>query len=263
MADAIAGVDVGQTDRREGPRGRRRRGDGRHRRRDRARRRAGRAGHARRQGRQAVAGHAIRRAGRRRRDDRRDAGRPAPTGSSIDAGQTLILDGEAFIRAANAAGIVVVGRERRMSAPAARSRRHRRRPSRPASRAAAGDACPASTLVAAVDLDRRARAGGGRGHGRRGAHRLPRAVRPRRCGRRRRADGRSSARSRAPFLERGVHVLVEKPMAASLAEADAMLAAGARVRRHARGRPHRALQPGDRRGAAAAARRRASSKCTG
>jgi DUF1009 family protein len=32
---------------------------------------------------------------------------------SIDAGRTLILDGEAFVRAANAAGIVVVGRERR------------------------------------------------------------------------------------------------------------------------------------------------------
>jgi DUF1009 family protein len=31
---------------------------------------------------------------------------------SIDAGKTLILDGEAFIHAADAAGIVVVGRER-------------------------------------------------------------------------------------------------------------------------------------------------------
>jgi DUF1009 family protein len=31
---------------------------------------------------------------------------------SIDAGRTLILDGDAFIAAANAAGIVVVGRER-------------------------------------------------------------------------------------------------------------------------------------------------------
>ncbi len=33
-------------------------------------------------------------------------------GLSIDAGRTLILDGDAFIRAADAAGIVVVGRER-------------------------------------------------------------------------------------------------------------------------------------------------------
>jgi DUF1009 family protein len=31
---------------------------------------------------------------------------------SIDAGRTLVLDGEAFVHAANAAGIVVVGRER-------------------------------------------------------------------------------------------------------------------------------------------------------
>jgi UDP-2,3-diacylglucosamine hydrolase len=33
-------------------------------------------------------------------------------GLSIDAGKTLILDGEGFVRAANAAGIVVVGRAR-------------------------------------------------------------------------------------------------------------------------------------------------------
>jgi DUF1009 family protein len=30
---------------------------------------------------------------------------------SIDAGRTLVLDGDAFIEAANAVGIVVVGRE--------------------------------------------------------------------------------------------------------------------------------------------------------
>ena len=40
----------------------------------------------------------------------------------------------------------------------------------------------------------------------------------------RRADGRALEVAR-PFLERGVHVLVEKPMAASLAEADALIAA--------------------------------------
>jgi DUF1009 family protein len=33
-------------------------------------------------------------------------------GLSIDAGRTLVLDGDAFLRAANAAGIVVVGRAR-------------------------------------------------------------------------------------------------------------------------------------------------------
>lgn len=33
-------------------------------------------------------------------------------GLSIDAGKTLILDGDAFVRAANDAGIVVIGRER-------------------------------------------------------------------------------------------------------------------------------------------------------
>ena len=52
-----------------------------------------------------------------------------------------------------------------------------------------------------------------------------------------------------PFLERGIAVLVEKPMARSLAEADAMIAAAADVRRDARRRAHRALQSGGRRGA--------------
>ncbi len=33
-------------------------------------------------------------------------------GLSIDAGKTLVLDGDAFVRAADAAGIVVVGRRR-------------------------------------------------------------------------------------------------------------------------------------------------------
>jgi DUF1009 family protein len=33
-------------------------------------------------------------------------------GLSIDAGRTLVLDGGAFVRAADAAGIVVVGRGR-------------------------------------------------------------------------------------------------------------------------------------------------------
>jgi hypothetical protein len=32
-------------------------------------------------------------------------------GLSIDAGRTLVLDGDAFIRAADEAGVVVVGRE--------------------------------------------------------------------------------------------------------------------------------------------------------
>jgi DUF1009 family protein len=34
-------------------------------------------------------------------------------GLSIDAGRTLVLDGDAFVRAADAVAIVVVGRERR------------------------------------------------------------------------------------------------------------------------------------------------------
>ena len=66
-----------------------------------------------------------------------------------------------------------------------------------------------------------------------------------------------------PFLERGVAVLVEKPMARTLAEADALLDAAARLRRDARGRPHGTLQPGRGRGAAAGYERRGSSRCIG
>ncbi len=47
------------------------------------------------------------------------------------------------------------------------------------------------------------------------------------------------------FLERGVHVLVEKPMAASLAEADALIAVADRSGAPAGGGPHRAVQPRD------------------
>ena len=45
-----------------------------------------------------------------------------------------------------------------------------------------------------------------------------------------------------PFLEAGVPVLVEKPMARTLAEADEMIAAAAAPRRRAGRRPHRAVQ---------------------
>jgi DUF1009 family protein len=38
--------------------------------------------------------------------------RAGATGLSLDAGRTLLLDGEAFVSAANAAGITVVGRAR-------------------------------------------------------------------------------------------------------------------------------------------------------
>ena len=40
------------------------------------------------------------------------------TALSIDAGKTLVLDGEAFIEAADDAGIAVVGRSRRHEARA-------------------------------------------------------------------------------------------------------------------------------------------------
>ena len=75
MADAIAGLDIGQTDRREASGRRGGRGDGRHRRGDRSRRTAGRRRRAHHQGGEAEPGHALRRAGDRARDDSGDARR--------------------------------------------------------------------------------------------------------------------------------------------------------------------------------------------
>ena len=148
-------------------------------------------------------------------------------GLSIDAGRTLILDGDAFIRAADEAGIVVVGRGRRDAlTERLRLGGDRRRPSRPASCADLRRRMPGVGFVAAVDLvgDRAQAAVDG-----------TTAEALTRC--------RSVARARVdavvvavptadhlavarPFLERGIHVLVEKPMAASLDEADELVAAG-------------------------------------
>ena len=66
-----------------------------------------------------------------------------------------------------------------------------------------------------------------------------------------------------PFLAAGVHVLVEKPMARSLAEADDMIARGRRRPARPRRRPDRALQSGRRSGAAAADAIRGSSRSIG
>ena len=51
-------------------------------------------------------------------------------------------------------------------------------------------------------------------------------------------------RGRRAFLERGIATMVEKPLATSLAEAEAARRAGRGARRAAPGRPHRAVQPG-------------------
>ena len=117
------------------------------------------------------------------------------TAISIDAGRTLIVDGEWFFEAANAAGIAVVGRRAlegsRAEAPPRRG--DRRRPSGQASRPAARrdrrraagrrgrSGCRASSAAAAGQ--RRARARG-----------LPGAVRSGGCG-----DGRGADRA-APCI---------------------------------------------------------------
>jgi predicted dehydrogenase len=49
-----------------------------------------------------------------------------------------------------------------------------------------------------------------------------------------------------PFLERGISVLVEKPMTRTLAEADELIAAASASGATLAGRPYRALQPGRR-----------------
>ena len=65
-----------------------------------------------------------------------------------------------------------------------------------------------------------------------------------------------------PFLSSGVSVLVEKPMARSLDEADAMIAAARQAGVVFARRAHRAVQPGRRDGAGVCSPIRASSKCT-
>ena len=80
------------------------------------------------------------------------------TALSVDAGKTLMLDGDAVFAAADEAGITIVGRtavaaavDRSTPDESPTRRRHRRRPSRPAPRAAAR-------------VDGRRRAGRRRGH---------------------------------------------------------------------------------------------------
>ena len=137
MADAIAALDIGQTiavkhkavvavEAMEGT--------------DEVIGRAGEIagpGRADRQGGQAEAGHALRRAGRRRGDDPGDAAAGA-TALSIDAGRTLVLDGEHVLRVGQRGR----DRDRRPAAEASRvppeplaRRGHRRRPPRQAPRA--------------------------------------------------------------------------------------------------------------------------------
>ena len=95
------------------------------------------------------------------------------TALSVDAGKTLMIDGDAIIEAADEAGIAIVGRPDRrlplrcvddcrhaaMSSTAPRTHvtpccSHRRRPSRPASCADSRRRCRASQLVAVVDTNR-------------------------------------------------------------------------------------------------------------
>ena len=187
-------------------------------------------------------------------------------GLSIDAGKTLVVDGDAVIRAADAAGIVVVGRavhaggrtirlavigvghlgrhhariaahgarRRRWSPPSISSPSGRRRRSEGTSARALTDARELLSGGDAVDA-------------------VVVAVPT--------ADHLAVAR---PFLERGIHVLVEKPMAASIDEADGMIArlAEASGAVLAVGHTER-FNPGGPGGAADAARRRDSSRCIG
>ncbi len=66
-----------------------------------------------------------------------------------------------------------------------------------------------------------------------------------------------------PFVEQGRAVLVEKPLAASLAEADRLIDAARAAWQRAGGGTYRAVQSGRGGGAAAACRIRGSSRCTG
>ena len=196
---------------------------------------------------------------------------------SVDAGKTLMIDGDEIVKAADAAGICIVGRwqQRRPRSRQLMSRAfvlrghghdaarcgHRRRASRASITRGFWRRCRASSWWRSSTRTGRA------------PRRLPR---PTARGRRstiascsaRSMPSRSRCRPSCtsdvalPFLRAGVPVLVEKPMARSLDEADEMIAAAARRRRRARGRADRALQSGARRGAAADHRSRASSRST-
>ena len=118
------------------------------------------------------------------------------------------------------------------SVPAERAARrgHRRRPSRAASRADPGDARRASSWSRSSTPTRTRAAEVAAATRRAGAGRLSRAARPGRCGHRRGADRAAPRRSRCRSSSAASPVLVEKPMARSLAEADEMIAAAARRR---------------------------------
>ena len=221
MADAVAALDIGQTiavkdkavvavEAMEGT--------------DAVIGRAGRARRARRadrQGGEAEAGHALRRAGRRRGDDRGDAGRRRDGACRSTPGKTLVLDGDAVLRRGRTTrGSPIVGTaaesEQRAGLSTLARRGDRRRPSRHASRAAscrrsrarswsrsstptasAPRRWPRRTGTRALDRLPRAARRGGRGH-RRGADRAAprrRAAVPRarasRCWSRSRWRGRS------------------------------------------------------------------------
>ena len=102
--------------------GRRRRSDGRHRRGHRARRPARRRRRAHRQGREAESGHALRRAGVGVSTIEAMTAAGA-TLLSVDAGKTLMIDGDAIVKAADEAGICIVGRDERAAGRSTKARR--------------------------------------------------------------------------------------------------------------------------------------------
>ena len=110
---------------------------------------------------------------------------------------------------------------------------------------------------------RRTRRGGrrrGRGGGARLRTRIWRAASTRSPSLRRRG---ATTRSRASFLDAGVHVLVEKPITVTAEEAGQLVELAEKQGRRAPGRSPRALQPGDSRRGARASRSRASSRRIG
>ena len=267
VADAIAGVDVGQTDRRQGPRRRRRRGDGRHRRDDRARRpaRPARArASSRSPSRRRTCGSTCRSSASRRS---RRCRRPART-RSVDRRRPHADSRRRRVRPRGRRG-----GHRRRRPRAARERRHD----------ASAD-CGRSASATSASITRgfwRRPAGRRFRRGRRSdaesARTPPSPARAREaltdCARAARQRStrswspcrpRRTSRWRARFSSAGVHVLVEKPMAGIARRgrraASALAAAsGADAGRRA----HRALQSGDSGGAARSCSSRASSKSTG
>ena len=112
VADAIAGLDIGQTIAVKSGGGRRGRGDGRDRRGHRARgtaRRPRRPRSSRWRSRIRTCASTCRLPASRPIEAMAAAG---ATALSVDAGKTLMIDGDAIIRAADEAGISIVGRPR-------------------------------------------------------------------------------------------------------------------------------------------------------